>query len=247
MPYECIFVIPARNEEKSIVETVNRVSAAMEQAFDSFKVVVVDASSTDSTPQILERLARENSRLDVISGTRPHQKGFDIHNAFMKYDSSIYGFLDSDTPEMSQYILPAANLIKGGYDIVIGSRYKGGAKLDRPKSRVVVSGLYNKTINAIFGDGILDHQCGFKLFSKNAWAAISPLAREKKWPWDTEVLLIARGMGMKIYEMPISWRDSRGRTPIENISRVLSDASIFIPATLRFIYRFKILHRLSKA
>lgn len=243
MPYECIFVIPARNEEKSIEETVGRVCTAMEQAFGSFMVVVVDASSTDSTPQILERLAKENSRLDVISGTQPHQKGFDIQSAFMKYDASIYGFLDSDTPEMSQYILPASNLITSGYDMVIGSRYKSGAKLDRPASRVVVSGLYNKMINAIFGDGISDHQCGFKLFSKRAWSAISPLAHEKKWPWDTEVLLIAKGMGIKVYEMPISWRDSRGRTPIENILRVASDASIFIPATLRMIYRFKISRR----
>jgi chlorobactene glucosyltransferase len=58
-------VVPARDEERSIERCVRSLLA---QRWLDLEVIVVDDRSTDATPQILERLAREDSRLRVVRG-----------------------------------------------------------------------------------------------------------------------------------------------------------------------------------
>jgi chlorobactene glucosyltransferase len=58
-------VVPARNEERSIERCVRSLLA---QRWLDLDVIVVDDRSSDATPQILERLAREDPRLRVVRG-----------------------------------------------------------------------------------------------------------------------------------------------------------------------------------
>jgi len=58
-------VVPARDEERSIERCVRSLLA---QRWLELEVIVVDDRSTDATPQILERLAREDPRLHVVRG-----------------------------------------------------------------------------------------------------------------------------------------------------------------------------------
>jgi len=58
-------VVPARDEERSIERCVRSLLA---QEWVDFEVIVVDDRSTDATLRILERLAREDARLHVVSG-----------------------------------------------------------------------------------------------------------------------------------------------------------------------------------
>ncbi|MGH9368962.1 MAG: glycosyltransferase [Thermoanaerobaculia bacterium] len=61
-------VIPARDEERDIEAAVR---SHLAQEYPDFEVVVVDDRSSDGTGAILERLARENSRLRVVHGMEP--------------------------------------------------------------------------------------------------------------------------------------------------------------------------------
>ncbi|GAC1407416.1 MAG: glycosyltransferase family 2 protein [Candidatus Velthaea sp.] len=58
-------VVPARNEERSIERCVR---SLLVQTAPHVEVIVVDDRSSDTTPEILERLARENARLLVVRG-----------------------------------------------------------------------------------------------------------------------------------------------------------------------------------
>jgi chlorobactene glucosyltransferase len=58
-------VIPARNEERDVEAAVR---SHLAQDYRDFEVVVVEDRSTDATPRILERLSREDSRLQVVPG-----------------------------------------------------------------------------------------------------------------------------------------------------------------------------------
>jgi chlorobactene glucosyltransferase len=61
-------VIPARNEEKDVERTVR---SHLAQDYPGVDVIAVDDRSVDRTPEILRSLAREDSRLTVISGSDP--------------------------------------------------------------------------------------------------------------------------------------------------------------------------------
>ena len=62
--------------------------------------------------------------------------------------------------------------IAEGYDIVIGSRYKG-VKTKRSLYRHAWSKAYNFMVSLLFDTGIKDHQCGFKAFKRNVIRTLS--------------------------------------------------------------------------
>ncbi|GAB4505716.1 MAG: glycosyltransferase family 2 protein [Anaerolineales bacterium] len=58
--------VPARNEEQNIRACVEAILA---QTYPHFELIVVDDRSTDSTPQVLARLAAHDSRMSAVSGS----------------------------------------------------------------------------------------------------------------------------------------------------------------------------------
>jgi chlorobactene glucosyltransferase len=61
-------VIPARNEERAVEDTVR---AHLNADYPSVEVIVVDDRSTDRTPEILAALAGSDARLRVVAGQDP--------------------------------------------------------------------------------------------------------------------------------------------------------------------------------
>jgi len=58
-------IVPARNEERQIEACVRSV---LTQKYPRFEVIIVDDRSHDDTPRIVERIAREDSRLLLVHG-----------------------------------------------------------------------------------------------------------------------------------------------------------------------------------
>lgn len=58
-------VVPARNEAANIERCIR---SLLTQNYENLEVIAVDDASTDATPQILARLAAEDSRLRVVAG-----------------------------------------------------------------------------------------------------------------------------------------------------------------------------------
>src|SRR5436853_4310020 len=56
-------IIPARNEERNVEEALRSILAL---DYDDLEIDVVDDRSTDSTGEILDRMARANPRLRVV-------------------------------------------------------------------------------------------------------------------------------------------------------------------------------------
>ena len=52
-----------------------------------------------------------------------------------------------------------------------------------------------------------DAQCGFKALRREVAAQLLPLIEDDEWFFDTELLVVAQRMGMRIYEVPVDWVD----------------------------------------
>ncbi len=105
-------------------------------------------------------------------------------------------------------------IINHEYDVVIGSRYVKGAKINKKQNwqRRVVSRLGNKYIQAVLLPGIMDTQCGFKLFSTEVAKKVFADLQVKGWGFDLEVLAKVQKAGYKTKEVPMVWHDvPRGR------------------------------------
>lgn len=234
-----ILVIPARNEEQYIEGILRKADKTLKNLLKNYKIVVVDASSTDGTVGLVENIARTNKRIDIIKNRERGAKGADIMYAFSKYNSKLYGFIDSDIVSSIDSLGDMLRQ-KDDYDVIIGSRYMGSDVPERPMIRLYISRTYNKLLSLMFDDGVKDHQCGFKLFNKKAVELIRRYSLEKHWPWDTEALLICKYGGLRIYEMRVNWKEVRSRGGDANLKRAISDVYLFIVPMARMIYRFKI-------
>ena len=90
-------VIPARNEEEDVESAVR---SHLAQDYSDLEVIVVDDSSTDRTPEILDALAREDARLTVVAGSNPPAgwlgKPHALHLGARAADGDLLLFADAD-------------------------------------------------------------------------------------------------------------------------------------------------------
>ncbi|HET7711738.1 MAG TPA: glycosyltransferase family 2 protein [Thermoanaerobaculia bacterium] len=90
-------IIPARDEERRIELTVR---AFLSQTYEDFEVIVVNDRSTDATAAILERIARQNERLVVVSGEEPPPgwlgKPWALHQGSRRATGELLLFVDAD-------------------------------------------------------------------------------------------------------------------------------------------------------
>jgi dolichyl-phosphate beta-glucosyltransferase len=102
-----------------------------------------------------------------------------------------------------------------GADVAIATREGIGARrVGEPLIRHLAGRAFNYLVQRLAVSGIEDTQCGFKMFTASATAAIFPLVEVDGWAFDIEVLAVARAQKRRIVEVPIEWhyrRDSQLR------------------------------------
>jgi glycosyltransferase involved in cell wall biosynthesis len=91
-------IVPARDEERRIDETVRALFA---QTYPDLEILVVNDRSTDATGALLEKLAREDARLKVIDNdTEPPAgwlgKPWALHQGSLRATGELLLFIDAD-------------------------------------------------------------------------------------------------------------------------------------------------------
>jgi hypothetical protein len=62
----------------------------------------------------------------------------------------------------------------------------------------------------MFRTGIIDPQCGLKLFNRDVIIEISSMVRTNGFAFDSEMLIWASKLGYRIKEVPIIWNHQAG-------------------------------------
>jgi dolichyl-phosphate beta-glucosyltransferase len=96
-----------------------------------------------------------------------------------------------------------------GHDVAIGSRGVAGAIIEvhQPWYREAMGRLFNVLVRLLALPGLHDTQCGFKLFTAAAAESAFGPACLDGFSFDVEVLYIARRRGLRIAEVPVTWRN----------------------------------------
>lgn len=233
-----VMVIATLNEQKYIEGLIKSSNKLLSHMFKNYIIVVIDESSTDNTVKIVKKIMKKNKSVNLIENRVAASRGLDVRYAMSKYDSKLYFYIDADLEPTLIYLKDAINSYNKGCEYVTGSRYVDESLLKRPPLRKFVSKTYNRLINIIFGDKILDHQCGFKLFGKKAFKIMEKVSTERHWMWDTEINLIMTYNKINICEIPIKWVERRGNKT--SIRRLINDIWTSSLGIIRLFYRFRI-------
>ncbi|MGC8725546.1 MAG: glycosyltransferase [Thermoplasmata archaeon] len=237
-----MLVVPVYKEEKILERNVIRLEEYLKQKNINFDLVLSIDDSGDKSIDIGRKLEKEYENIHIIEHKRKMGRGFAVREAWSKYDADLYAFIDADLAMNIDVITTAYNVIsKENLDGIIASRYVDGSQLSRPKLREIISKIYNVILRIIFNDDIMDHQCGFKMISKNAKDKVLNLTKISSWFWDAELVIIMNAFKMKIKEYPVLWVENKYKKT--SLKRLLNDVIIH---GYGIAYLYIELHRIKK-
>jgi dolichyl-phosphate beta-glucosyltransferase len=169
-------VIPAFNEEQTIAPTLRDLTAHMDRLALDWELIVVDDGSTDRTGQIVEQAAATDRRIRLIRGGRGG-KGKAIQRGMLEAQGAWRFMADADLampPDNLERFLDAVAIAPAPH-IVIGSREAPGSlRVGEHWLRHLIGRLFNAHVRIFAIPGVMDTQCGFKLFSAEAAATLFP-------------------------------------------------------------------------
>ena len=204
-----LVIVPTYNERENLPMLVD---ALMRQP--DVRVLVVDDRSPDGTGDLADGLARAHpGRVDVMhrSGVRGLGRSY-IDGIAWGLDEPVDVICQMDAdlshdPRHLQALIDATNQA----DVVIGSRYvPGGAILNWPRRRLLLSRLANIYIRMITRLSAGDCTSGYRCWRREALAAM-PLDRfiSDGYSFLVEMLFVAAGQGSRIAEVPITFVERR--------------------------------------
>ena len=204
---EVSIVIPCLNEENSIGIVVEKAKRAIAMMGVSGEVIVADNGSTDRSVEIA---LSKGARVVHVP-----QKGYGnaLRGGIEAARGRIIVIGDADD---SYDFLEAPKLvakIKEGYDLVVGSRFKGrilpGAM---PWTSKIGNPIMTFTLNLLFKVNTSDSQSGMRAFTKEAYRKMQLQATGMEFA--SEMLIKAGKAKLRIAEVPITLHpDKRGRPP----------------------------------
>ena len=199
-------VVPAYNEEQTLGANIEVLLTYLRGEFPfSFRIVVVDNASTDSTPVVGASLAAANDEVRFLRLARKG-RGLALRTAWEQSDADVVAYMDVDLSTNLESVLPlVAPLLSGHSEVAIGTRLAHHAHVRRNLKREILSRGYNALIRIGFRAGFSDAQCGFKAVRTDVVRRLLPLVADNGWFFDTELLLLAERNGLRIHEVPVDW------------------------------------------
>lgn len=234
-----LVVIPTYNE----ADNLPAISAAL---FDlniaGLEILIIDDASPDGTGQVADSLVEKYSnRFHVI-----HRQGkLGLGTAYIQgfrwglaHGADYIIQMDADFSHSPDYI-PIFLKEIAEYDVVIGSRYVKGGRLDERWSwgRWFLSWWANSVwVRLILGTRTKDATAGFKCWRAEALSGMHlEMVRSNGYIFQVEMCYLAEKLGFRILEIPIYFEDRRiGQSKMSLRIKLEAALRVF---EIRFRYR----------
>lgn len=169
-------VIPVFNEEQALPITLARLRHVLQDT--NWEVVFVDDGSSDSTPYLIEQIAREDARVRLIRLSRNfgHQTAITAGLDFANGDAVVV--MDADLQDPPELLPRMLELCQEGYDLVSPQRKL--RESDTPFKRWSAAAYYQ--LMARMADQKLIPQVGdFRLYSRRAVQVMRSLREQHRY------------------------------------------------------------------
>ncbi|MBD2179796.1 glycosyltransferase [Aerosakkonema funiforme] len=202
-------VIPAYNEEGSIVYTVESIAQMLEEKNIPYEILVVNDNSRDRTEELLQHLSSQNEKVRYINNYYPNGFGFAVRCGLENFQGDVVAIVMADSSDEPENIVDYYYKLQEGYECVFGSRFiKGGKVIDYPIHKLIINRLANLFIQILFGLKLNDTTNAFKIYRKEVIEGVFPLLSHH-FNLTVEIPLKAIVRGYSYTTIPIIWRNRK--------------------------------------
>ena len=221
-------VIPLYNEEESLSELHNRLTAVFDGLSGTdWEILYVDDGSTDGSLGILTKIFETDEKARVLSFRGNLGKSAALAAGFLAVDGDVVITMDADLQDDPKEIPGLLAKLDEGYDLVSGWK----RTRHDPWTKTLPSKLFNKTTALLTGIKIHDFNCGLKAYRVSVTQDIKVYGELHRY-----LPVLAHWHGYKVGEIEVEHHPRKfGKTKfgIERFTRGMLDL-----VTVLFLKRY---------
>ena len=209
-------LFPVLNEHLRLERGIRRTAAYLQaHCAIPWQLTIVDNGSDDDTPEIGKRLAGEYGQV-VYERLEERGVGIAFRHGVEKNDAEIVGYMDIDLSTDLRHLNRVIRLFETHpeLDYINASRFSRKAKTTGRKwYRNITSAGLLVLLKTVLGLRATDAICGFTFLRREkAEQLVKVCYPDNGWFYMIEFLLRAERSGMRIYDMPVRWREDYDTT-----------------------------------
>lgn len=220
-------VVPVHDEAGTLEELYRRTAASLNG--HDFELIVVDDASTDTTPQVVERLHAEDARVRGIRFKRRFGQHPAMHAGFTRARGEVIVTMDGDLQNAPEDIPRLVAAVEAGADVASGRR----AVRHDSWGRTLPSRLINGMLRRFTGVDISDYGCAFNAYRRSAVEPVLGSIGKQKF---TKALVLASGANVVEVDVAHAPRQGRSRySPFRLTTLALHVLAGFWPRPIQWI------------
>lgn len=203
-------VVPAYNEEGNIEKCIKELEKTLKK--EDYELVIVNDGSKDKTGDIIERLRKQNKKINQVNRSiGDNGFGKAVKEGYKKatgdYVALFMADLSDDLKDLQKMITKA----KQGYDVIIGNRFtKQSIVTGYPKNKLIANRLFNNILSLLLKIPYKDLSNAFKMYKKEI---IKKDFEADDFDITIEVPVKAYKQGYKFVEIPNNWYGRKTGSP----------------------------------
>lgn len=203
-------VMPAYNEEESIIETIDQIEEAFSKVAIDHEIFIVNDNSKDNTLQVLEALSQKYPSVKYETNHGPNGFGYAVRYGLDRFSGDCVAVMMADLSDSPYDLIRYyTTMVEGNYDCVFGSRFiKGGKVIDYPFVKKVINRIANSIIRIVMCIKYNDTTNAFKLYKKEVIEGVKPIL-SPHFNLTIELPLKAIIRGYSYTVLPNSWTNRK--------------------------------------
>lgn len=190
-------IIPVFNEEDSLKELHQQITAVETQTQQSFEMVFVDDGSSDQSWPILKELADSYDNIKCLRFRRNFGKAAALRAGAAETTAPLVMTMDADLQDDPAEIPRFIDAMGEDFDLISGWK----TIRNDPLGKTLPSKVFNWLVGVLTGVKLHDHNCGFKLYRREIFDEVKLYGEMHRF-----VPVLATAKGFRVDEISVNHR-----------------------------------------